>query len=121
MIAVLSLLLQAAPPPDWSALPQLPVAARDRGEFDPSPFVRGEVEARRCAAEQVGGGAQVVSTVALLVVDGAVRRIVPQAINCPSVEQFTVGYVSTLVRHARVTDQLAPGWYRYVVTYRWAG
>ena len=130
MIA-LAVLLQAAvpapsgpamPPTDWSLLPDLPVAP-PRGASDPSAFVRREVVAGRCRLPPGGGGAGLTAPVAVLVdARGSVQRIMPRAIGCPTVEQFTAGYVSTLVRRAAIAGQLfRPGWHRYAVTYRWAG
>lgn len=112
----------AMPPADWSALPDLPVAS-PRAEFDPSGYVRREVAAGRCKAVPGAGESRVAASVAVLVdARGGVQRIVPQAIGCPTVEQFTVGYVSTLARRAALAERtLKPGWYRHVVTYRWTG
>jgi hypothetical protein len=120
--AALSLLLQAiAPPPlDWSALPELPLSP-PRGAFDPSGFVRNEVAARRCRATADGDAQLVTAPLAVLVDEsGAVSRIVPRAIDCPTVEQYTAGYVSALARRAGL-PRLKAGWYRYAVTYRWGG
>lgn len=122
MSALFILLAQAAaappmPPADWSAMPELPVAARPG--FDPSAYVRREVAAGRCRAAPAGSVMAVTAPVAVLVdAAGAVQRVVPRAIECPTVEQFTAGYVSSL---ARRTAGLKPGWYRYAVTYRWRG
>lgn len=118
MIA-LALLLQVAtapvPPADWSALPDLPLPVV-AGSADPSGFVQGEVLAGRCRAADA---IHVDAAVAVLVgEDGTVSRVVPRAIDCPTVEQYTAGYVSTL---ARKLEGLKPGWYRYLITYRWGG
>jgi hypothetical protein len=120
-VIALALLLQLAPPADWSGLPLLPVPER-AGGFDPSPFVRDEVAAGRCKASGDATGAQAVTAAVAVLVGpaGAVQRIVPQAIDCPTVEQFTVGYVLTLTRRAEAGER-RPGWYRYTVTYRWTG
>lgn len=123
MIAA-ALLLQAAvpmPPPmppsgDWSAMPDFPLAAFGGG-FDPSPFVAREVTAGRCRPP--AGARRIASPIAVLIgAGGAVQRIVPAAIDCPTVEQYTVGLVSTLARRLDLAT-LRPGWYRYVATYRW--
>ncbi|WP_375429417.1 hypothetical protein [uncultured Sphingomonas sp.] len=125
---MIALLLQAAsasppalPPTDWSALPDLPVMPR-RGAFDPSEYVRREVAVGRCAAPPTAGEVRIVVPVAILLeADGVVRRIVPRAIGCPTVEQFTAGYVFRLARRITSAEPMRrPGWYRYVVTYRWA-
>ena len=135
MIA-LALLLQAAvplpaqpsvplpaPPAEWSALPDLPVPAPHQG-FDPSAYVRREVAASRCRAQGVDGGARWITSPVAVLVDagGLVARVVPGAIGCPTVEQYTAGYVSTLARRAIAHGAaIRPGWYRHVVTYRWPG
>ncbi len=126
MIA-LALLLQGTAPPllppaDWSTLPELPIP-RARVGFDLSSYARREVAAGRCKAAAVAGGSRIVAPVAVLVdANGAVQRIVPQAIGCPTVEQFTAGYASTLARRAAMAvGGLRPGWYRHTATYRWTG
>ncbi|WP_375402468.1 hypothetical protein [uncultured Sphingomonas sp.] len=128
MIAA-ALLLQAVappapappPPPEWSILPELPVAL-PRGASDPSGYVRREVAAGRCAAARIAGESRVVAPVAVFFdAAGAVRRVVPGAVGCPTVEQFTAGYVSTLARRAAAGRAIPSGWYRHVVTYRWTG
>ena len=71
---------------------------------------------------QVDAGRQVGAEgdLALLVdAGGAVQRIVPRAIGCPTVEQYTVGLVSSLARRGVAAAGLRPGWYRYVAGYRW--
>ena len=131
MIA-LALLLQAAPPStlppalppaDWSTLPELPIVS-PRGASDPSGYVRREVAAGRCRiAPASANESRLAAPVAVLIdAKGGVQRIVPQAIGCPTVEQFTAGYVSTLARRAAVgRTTFRPGWHRHVVTYRWTG
>lgn len=125
MIALL--LAQAAaaappmPPADWSGLPELPAPSTGIG-LDPSGYVRREVAAKRCQANASGAGWEMAAPVAVLVdAGGRVQRVVPRAIDCPTVEQFTAGYVSTLARRSGAAGALRPGWYRYTVTYRWAG
>lgn len=125
MIALAALFLaQAAaaqplpmPPADWSSLPELPVVPP--ASFDPTGYVRREVAASRCRPASVGRAVEVESAVAVLIdAGGSVQRVVPHAINCPTVEQYTAGYVSSLARRA---SGLRPGWYRYTMTYRWQG
>lgn len=89
---------------------------------EPSGFVRREVAAGRCLATTGPQGREVVSPVAILFdARGSIARVVPRAIGCPTVEQFTAGYVSATVRRLGVAGGLRPGWYRHTVTYRWAG
>lgn len=133
MIAALALLQAITAPPaaaptpvpppvsDWAALPRFPLA-RTSGIADASTYVRAEVEAGRCdTAVTDEEGASLVAPVAILVGDGgAVRRIVPRAIDCPTVEQYTVGYLLSLTRPDPDSPLLPPaGWYKLDVTYRW--
>lgn len=106
---------QTAPPTDWSALPVFPLP---RASFD-DPFVRAEIATGRCRVP-AGQAENLVAPVAILIGPaGAVRQIVPQAIGCPTVEQYTVGYLLSLTRagHGGAVPP-APGWYRLTVTYR---
>lgn len=122
MIVLAALLLQAAAPPpmpptDWTALPELPVAAPSGPTS--SAFVRREVARNRCRAQAADGLVEIESPVAVLVDErGDVQRVVPHAIDCPTVEQYTAGYVSSLARRAA---GLRPGWYKFTMTYRWQG
>lgn len=107
-----------APPADWSALPELPLPS-GRAGVDPSGYVKREVAAGRCGRQVEG---ELAAPVAVLMdAGGLVQRVVPRAIGCPTVEQFSAGYVSALARRAGSAARLRPGWYRYVVTYRWNG
>lgn len=124
---IVALLLQAAaptaaaPPQDWAPLPLFPLP-RAASASDGSAFVRGEVEAGRCKAPPVQpDGTRLAAPVAILVgPGGGVQRIVPRAIDCPTVEQFTVGYLLSLTRGGPGGAlPPAPGWYRLAVTYRW--
>lgn len=122
---IAALLLQAAavamPPQDWAPLPVFPLP-RVASTTDGSTFVRGEVEAGRCKAPPVQpDGTRLVATVAILVgPGGTVSRIVPRAIGCPTVEQYTVGTLLSLTRGGPGGSlPPAPGWYRLTVPYRW--
>lgn len=129
MIA-LALLAQATttppppvPPQDWTALPPFPLV---RAAITPeaTAYVRGEVESERCRlantspAISPADGVRVVAPVAILIGPaGGVRQVVPAAIGCPTVEQYTVGYVIALTRTGSAASR--PGWYRLSVAYRW--
>jgi len=124
---IAALLLQAAvppapvPPQDWAPLPLFPLP-RAASASDGSAFVRGEVTAGRCKVPPVqADGVRLIAPVAILVgPGGGVQRIVPRAIGCPTVEQFTVGYLLSLTRAAPGGAlPPTPGWYRLAVTYRW--
>lgn len=107
------------PPTDWSTVPELTLRARgDAGTR--VAFVSGEVAAGRCQARQTADGHVGIDAPVVVLFDAQrrVRQIVPRAIGCPTVEQYTVGYVSTLIRDAEPVQNA--GWYRVTVTYQWA-
>lgn len=109
----------ATPPADWTAMPLLPLPMRTASDAaDPAAFVRREVEAGRCKALGTPGRFEVTVRLAILVQPAGVRQIVPEAIGCAAVEQYTVGYVSTTIRN-HPPEQISVGWYRLPVTYRW--
>jgi len=132
MIALAALLLvQAAAdkpatnadalPVEWSKLPDLPLIQRRGG---PSPelsrFVRDEVAAGRCAAAQhdAGGFALSVELAVLVSGSGEARRIVPRAIGCPTVEQYSVGIVSRMTR-ANLPQAASCLWYHVTLDFTW--
>ncbi|MEH3036720.1 MAG: hypothetical protein PGN23_09585 [Sphingomonas adhaesiva] len=132
MIAALLLAAALAQAPDapmaptsdtWEALP--PVQFR-RAELDTvalARFVRAEVEAGRCAAavtDDAGSTRLRVPLAALVAPDGRVRRLVPAAIGCPTVEQFTVGVIGRLAAD-NVAEPWpeADRWLRTGLTYSW--
>lgn len=110
------------PPANWATLPTFVLPTGPAGGVHVSAFVAAEVKAGRCRAVATEGMLRVDSPVAILVTAaGTVRQVVPQAIGCPTVEQYTVGYVSTLTRGAADREAIKPGWYRLAVTYQWQG
>ena len=125
MLAVL--LLQAAVPAvptDWSALAPLPYLTAPQMTAPLARFVADEIAAGRCSLPKPADGHYVIKIdVATLVgADGSVRRAVPHAIACPTVEQYSVGLVLKFARanlppRAGATDQ----WYRATIVYDWAG
>lgn len=107
----------------WNAFPPLTLL---RPAIDMAPlsrFVRGEVEGGRCTAAiaDASGNTTVHARVAVLVrPDGGVRRIVPAAIGCPTVEQFTAGVIGRLASgNVRAPWPQADRWYRAGITYSW--
>lgn len=112
------------PTPDiWDTLPPLQLR---RTAVDMTPlvrFVRGEVAAGRCAAMLVEANGMMTvraSVAALVAPDGSVRRFVPAAIGCPTVEQFTVGVIGRLATgNVRAPWPHTARWYRTGLTYSW--
>lgn len=113
----------AAPPAvpvDVRVLPTL--ALVQPGQLSPSAsdFVRDEVRAGRCAAAVATPRGQMLTVdLAVLVVEGGqVRRLLPRAIGCSTVEQYASGLVSRLIRENMPASRAA-GWYRTSVAFHW--
>ncbi|MBI0474377.1 hypothetical protein D9601_03230 [Sphingomonas sp. MA1305] len=132
MIVALLFALQgapaAAPPPpplppqDWSALRTLPLLGDPSDDGNVSGFVRSEVLAGHCGAAMQSGGSWTlrVDVAVLIGPAGQPRRIVPRAIQCPSVEQYAAGLVSSMARANRTAGALqTEGWYKTSLTFAW--
>jgi hypothetical protein len=119
MIAALLFALQATPPPaaagppagpqaaqdlpspiDWEALP--PLNYRNPPTVTPAmqAFVAGEVAAGRCAPPRGPEGHYWIKLDVAVLVDGEghVLRVLPHAIDCPTVEQFGAGLALSFAR-----------------------
>jgi hypothetical protein len=121
------LLLQAAAPAvptDWSTLAPMPYATPPQMTAPLVRFVADEIAAGRCSPPKPADGHYViqVDVATLVAADGTVRRTVPRAIDCPTVEQYSAGLV---VSFARANLQPRPGasdtWYRATIVYDWRG
>ena len=124
---LLFLLLQAtapAVPADWSTLPPLPASMAPQVTPPLTRFVADEIAAGRCVQPKPADGHYVlkVEVAALVGADGSIRRALPRAIDCPTVEQYSAGLVVGAARtnpqsHAGATDL----WYRATIVYDWRG
>jgi hypothetical protein len=123
------LLLQAAMqavspavPTDWSVLAPMPYVSPPQLSPTLSSFVAGEIAAGRCMVARPANGRYVVKVdVATLVgADGIVRRTVPRAIDCPTVEQYSAGLVLSFAR-ANLPRGTTEQWYRATIVYDWLG
>ena len=87
-----------------------------------SGFVAGEVAAGRCPIARPADGRYVIKVdVATLVgADGVVRRTVPRAINCATVEQYSAGLVLSFAR-ANLAPATTDQWYRATIVFDWNG
>ncbi|GAA0730673.1 hypothetical protein [Sphingomonas japonica] len=131
MIAALALMFEAAQliAPgrqsviDWRALPMLPY--RQAPTLPPAvhDYVARETAIRACpVTRRADGQATVQADVAVLVgEDGAIRVIIPRAIDCPTVEQFAVGFVKSSARDNLRAQSLRSegGWYRATLVFNW--
>lgn len=110
------------PPADWTGLPELQYIRRPPDMEALSAFVRDEVNAARCAAAgRVRSAVVVTLDLAVLVgPSGRIRKIVPRAIDCVTVEQYGSGLISRLARDNLVADGLtAPTWFRTTLVFSW--
>lgn len=105
----------ASPPADWRALPPLRAPTTPASELV-SNYVRDEVEAGRCAAPRPG--ALSVELAVYVAENGRVRRIVPRAINCPTVEQYASGVALRSLR-GQVEPPEVVGWHRMTIAFAW--
>lgn len=87
-------------PADWSMLP--PLAYREEPQITPAMqnFVRGEIRTGRCkpAAGALVRGTLTLELAVLVAPNGFVRRVVPRAIECMTVEQYGAGLVTSFAR-----------------------
>jgi hypothetical protein len=125
---MLFLLLQAAEvaavPADWSVLAPLPYVTAPRMTPQLTGFVATEIAANRCTVPKPADGHYTVKVdVATLVgADGTVRRTVPHAIACPTVEQYAAGLVAGFAR-SNLATRTPDGdiWYRATIVFDWRG
>lgn len=110
------------PPADWSRLAELPLLRGPQPTAVLSDFVRAEVAAGRCdAAVHSASGYSLKLDLAVLVsAQGQIRRIVPRAIDCVTVEQYGSGLISRLARDNIDMGGLeADTWFRTSLVFAW--
>lgn len=111
-------------PADWAVLAPLPYTTPREVTAPLARYVAGEIAAGHCAIPRPANGHYVVRVdVATLVSDdGIVRRAVPHAIACPTVEQYAAGLVLGFARgNLAVRDGAADSWYRTTIVFDWRG
>lgn len=123
LVLLLQVATAGAIPGDWSALPALRLTTPPDYPAIMTKFVHDEVAAGRCAAPANADGKVSLKLDMIVLVsaaNGEVARIVPKAINCPTVEQFAAGVVQKAARGnvagaAPATDS----WFRTGMTITW--
>ena len=110
-------------PADWQALAPLPYIAVPQVTPAMIQFVAGEVATGRCNTPRAGDGHYYmrVDVAALVSGDGVVRKVLPRAIDCPTVEQYSAGLVIGFARdNLRMHgESAADQWYRTTLSYDW--
>jgi hypothetical protein len=126
---IIALALQAAPvvpdpspPKDWSTLAPLPFTKQPDYTASLTDFVAEEVKSGRCVPPKRTDGQNHIdiSLAVLIVPGGAVKRIVPQAIECPTVEQYSAGLVLSMSRDNIKASPATDTWYRTSMSYNWS-
>ncbi|ONF97048.1 hypothetical protein SPHI_04830 [Sphingomonas jeddahensis] len=107
--------LMPALPEDWSALPDLKLRRRPLRTEALSSYVRDEVRSGRCAAT---ANHLRVELAVLVAANGQLRRIRPQAIGCPTVEQYASGVMLRMAR-SNVAPSGEDRWFRTQLVFRW--
>jgi hypothetical protein len=105
----------AVPPEDWSSLPELKLQRRVEEAGALSSYVRDEVRAGRCAAD---ANRLRIELAVLIGANGQLRRIRPQAIDCPTVEQYASGLMLRMAR-SNVAPSGQERWYRTQFVFTW--
>jgi hypothetical protein len=126
MMMLLTMLQAAAlatAPGDWTALPPLRLTEQPDYTLIMTKFVRDEIAAGRCAAPApVDGHVSIKLDLIVLVASssGEAVRVVPRAINCPTVEQFAAGVVQKATRgNIAGAAPASDSWYRTNITLTW--
>ncbi|WNO53007.1 hypothetical protein [Stakelama saccharophila] len=109
-------------PVDWEALAPLPL--RETPTVTPlmTRFVAHETQAGNCRKPRIVEGRYVmhVDVAVLLAPNGSIRATIPRAINCPTIEQYAAGLISSFARKNLLPSAGdASGWYRASVTFAW--
>jgi len=99
-------------PADWSRMPQLPWRIPPRITADLIAVVEREVADERCVHAP---GPVVVDMAVLARGDGGIRAVVPRAIGCATIEQFSAGLVTSFARNN--LRRHSAGWYRTTISF----
>lgn len=108
------------PTGDWSTLPELALQRRRLDDAPVADYVRDEVLAGRCDAAVVTATGQSLSVdlAVQVAANGQVRRIVPRAIGCATVEQYATGLASRMTR-TPFSPPGADSWFRTTIDFAW--
>jgi len=119
VILPVALMLQAMAL-DWASLPELMYRNPPTIAGNMVRFVAKEIARGRCKLVDPAKTTLAVDVAVLVEPDGTVRSVVPKAIQCPNVEQYTAGLVTAFTRN-NLSPRAAQAeqWYRASVTFSW--
>lgn len=132
MSALLALLLVTPPvqtvparrpsPLDWDAMPALPLRSAVRVEPAMSNWVAGELRARcpQTRRNAVLDRRLIVDVAVLVSEEDGIRATIPRAIDCPTVEQYAAGLVTSFARRNLIARPGGgSGWHRATLIFEW--
>lgn len=107
-------------PTDWTMLPPLPY--RQEPQVTPAMigFVREEIRSGRCRPARAvwRRGTLTLELAVQIAPSGLIRRVVPRAIDCMTVEQYGAGLVTSLARgNLRQRSATTDAWYRATLVF----
>ena len=112
--------VQLALPADWSMLP--PLSFREEPQITPTMqrFVRDELRSGRCkpTPSVLSRGTLTLDLAVLVAPNGFIRRVVPRAIDCMTVEQYAAGLVTRFAR-GNLRQRIVAGdvWHHVTLTF----
>lgn len=101
-------------PDDWSQLPVLRLRGARPAANAVSTYVRDEVQAGRCSANSP----LQIDVAVLVAASGRLRKVRPDAIGCPTVEQYASGLVMHMAQ-GNIPRATRERWYRLSLTFAW--
>ena len=106
----------------WDAMAPLPYRTPPPISPAMSRWVAGELVRGKCPIPRAVNGRHIlrVDVAVMISPESTVRASIPRAIDCPTVEQYAAGMVSSFARNnllARAGD--GSGWFRASVTFDW--
>ena len=116
--------IPAAVPTNWSLLAPMPFITPPQITQPIAKFVSEEIAAGRCPPQRPGDDRHLltIDVAALVNADGIVRRTVPRAIGCPTVEQYSAGLVVSFAReNLDIATPTPERWYRATIVYNLHG
>lgn len=107
---------------DWSTLPPLPYRDPPVPTVQMTRFVVDELRSRRCPVSRRTAAFRRTLSLDLAVLiapSGLIRRVVPRAIDCMTVEQYAAGLVTSMARgNLSLRSAQGDAWYRATIAFR---